>query len=101
MTRGNQRDLAREKNMKKLMEQKKKAGAGAREANAGLSTDARMSRDAEVMRLKQEKAAAKKAAEDAAKAADAKKVKKIDPLKMLLLDSFMALGARCTILYWK
>ncbi|KAK6726877.1 hypothetical protein RB195_004897 [Necator americanus] len=77
MTRGNQRDLAREKNMKKLMEQKKKAGAGAREANAGLSTDARMSRDAEVMRLIRSKC------------------------KRLLLDSFMALGARCTILYWK
>ncbi|VDM54139.1 unnamed protein product [Angiostrongylus costaricensis] len=41
-----------------------------------------MTRDAEVMRLKQEKAAAKKAAEEAAKASDAKKVAKIDPLKL-------------------
>lgn len=42
-----------------------------------------MTRDAEVMRLKQEKAAAKKAAEDAAKAAaEANKLAKIDPLKM-------------------
>ncbi|KIH57044.1 4F5 family protein [Ancylostoma duodenale] len=79
---GNQRELAREKHLKKQLEQKKKAGAGAREANAGLSTEARLNRDAEVMRLKQEKAAAKKAAEEAAKAAEASKVKKIDPLKM-------------------
>ncbi|CAJ0592471.1 unnamed protein product [Cylicocyclus nassatus] len=42
MTRGNQRDLAREKNMKKQLELKKKAGASAREANAGLSTEARL-----------------------------------------------------------
>ncbi|XGW20869.1 hypothetical protein V3C99_004107 [Haemonchus contortus] len=82
MTRGNQRDLAREKNLKKQLEQKKKAGAAAKEGNLGLSTDARKIRDAEVMRLKQEKAAAKKAADDAAKAADAKKLAKIDPLKM-------------------
>ncbi|EYC25719.1 hypothetical protein Y032_0011g1350 [Ancylostoma ceylanicum] len=34
MTRGNQRELAREKHLKKQLEQKKKAGAGAREANA-------------------------------------------------------------------
>ncbi|KAK6039490.1 4F5 family protein [Cooperia oncophora] len=78
---GNQRDLARERNLKKQLEQKKKAGASAKEGNAGLSTDARKIRDAEVMRLKQEKAAAKKAADDAAKAADQKKLAKIDPLK--------------------
>ncbi|KJH53312.1 4F5 family protein [Dictyocaulus viviparus] len=82
MTRGNQRDLARERNMKKQLEQKKKAAAAAKEGNVGLSTDARMTRDAEVMRLKQEKAAAKKAAEEAAKASDAKKIAKIDPLKL-------------------
>ncbi|KAK6751475.1 hypothetical protein RB195_003085 [Necator americanus] len=75
VTCGNQCNLAREKNIKKLLEQKKKAEAGAREANAGLSSDARM-------RLKQEEAAAKKAAEEATKVADVKKVKKIDPLKM-------------------
>ncbi|PIO74435.1 4F5 family protein [Teladorsagia circumcincta] len=79
---GNQRDLARERNLKKQLEQKKKAGAAAKEGNAGLSTDARKIRDAEVMRIKQEKAAAKKAADDAAKAADAKKLTKIDPLKI-------------------
>lgn len=44
--------------------------------------DARMNRDADVMRIKQEKAAAKKEAEAAAAAANAKKVAKVDPLKM-------------------
>uniref|UniRef100_A0A1I7XIA7 GIY-YIG domain-containing protein n=1 Tax=Heterorhabditis bacteriophora TaxID=37862 RepID=A0A1I7XIA7_HETBA len=79
---GNQRDLAREKNLKKQLEQKKKLGASGQAGNVGLSTDARKNRDAEAMRLKQEKAATKKAAEDAAKAAEAKKMTKIDPLKM-------------------
>ncbi|CAD6197846.1 unnamed protein product [Caenorhabditis auriculariae] len=78
MTRGNQRDLAREKNLKKLQEQKKRAGANAKDGNAGLSTDSRMNRDAEIMRIKQEKAAAKKAAEDAAKGSDSGKVAKYE-----------------------
>jgi len=59
MTRGNQRDLAREKNMKK---QKGAAGSSKdHEGNQGLSLEARKARDAEVMRLKQEAALAKKA----------------------------------------
>ena len=82
MTRGNQRDLAREKNLKKQQEMKKKAGANGKDGNTGLTTEKRLERDAEAMRIKQEKAAAKKAEEDAVKAANVKKVAKIDPLKM-------------------
>ncbi|CAP38717.1 Protein CBR-MOAG-4 [Caenorhabditis briggsae] len=82
MTRGNQRDLAREKNQKKMAEQKKRQGAAGQEGNAGLSMDNRMNRDADIMRIKQEKAAAKKAEEAAAASANAKKVAKVDPLKM-------------------
>ncbi|CAO4359898.1 unnamed protein product [Caenorhabditis nigoni] len=82
MTRGNQRDLAREKNQKKMAEQKKRQGAAGQEGNAGLSMDSRMNRDADIMRIKQEKAAAKKAEEAAAASANAKKVAKVDPLKM-------------------
>ncbi|KAI1709064.1 4F5 protein family domain-containing protein [Ditylenchus destructor] len=81
MTRGNQRELARAKNAKR------NAGAGKPAAeqsgNKGLSTDKRLDRDAEAMRIKQQKALEKKQAEDAAKAANAKKVVKVDPLKDL------------------
>ena len=61
MTRGNQRDLAREKNQKKLQEQAKKKAV----ADSGMSLEQRKARDAEIMRLKQEK----KLEEAAAKAA--------------------------------
>ena len=64
MTRGNQRDLAREKNMKKQQSQAKKAGDTA--ANAGLSAEQRKLRDAERMRQKQKEAEERRAA-DAAK----------------------------------
>jgi hypothetical protein len=81
MARGNQRDLARLKNAKKQQEMKKAQGAAVKGANAGLSTDKRMDRDAENMRIKQQQALEKKAAEDAA-AAKGPKVVKIDPLKV-------------------
>jgi len=58
MTRGNQRELARAKNLKKQDQNKKK--------DDGLSAGARKERDADVMRQKQQAAAAKK---DAAAAA--------------------------------
>lgn len=51
MARGNQRDLAREKNLKKQQENKKK--------NAGDPTK-RMESDADVMRRKQAEADARK-----------------------------------------
>ncbi|CBZ23013.1 conserved hypothetical protein [Leishmania mexicana MHOM/GT/2001/U1103] len=54
MTRGNQRDLAREKNMKKQQSKNK----GHRED--GVSLAARKEADAEVMRLKQAAAAERK-----------------------------------------
>jgi len=56
---GNQRDLAREKNQKKQQELAKKKGATDKEGNKGLSLEARNHRDAELMRLKQQKAAEK------------------------------------------
>ncbi|EDW34410.1 GL22246 [Drosophila persimilis] len=49
MTRGNQRDLARQKNQKKLSDQTK----GKRTDN--LTVEQRKARDAEVMREKQKK----------------------------------------------
>ncbi|XP_054725139.1 putative SERF-like protein [Anastrepha obliqua] len=49
MTRGNQRDLARQKNQKKLQE----LGRGKR--NDNLTVEQRKARDAEVMREKQKK----------------------------------------------
>jgi hypothetical protein len=55
MTRGNQRDLAREKGLKKQAE----ASKGHRDDN--LTHAQRKEHDAEVMRKKQEAAAAKKA----------------------------------------
>ncbi|XP_061435507.1 small EDRK-rich factor 2-like [Lethenteron reissneri] len=50
MTRGNQRELARAKNMKKNSEKGKKK-------EDGLSATARKQRDAEIMQQKQQKAA--------------------------------------------
>lgn len=55
MTRGNQRDLAREKN------EKKKAEANKGQRSDNLSHQARMEKDAAAMRAKQEAALAKKA----------------------------------------
>ncbi|XP_067620034.1 putative SERF-like protein [Eurosta solidaginis] len=63
MTRGNQRDLARQKAQKKLQEQAK----GKR--NDNLTVEQRKARDAEVMREKQKKK------EEAAAAAAAGKAK--------------------------
>jgi len=54
MTRGNQRDLAREKAAKRVADAKKAKGASAHEGNAGLSMEARKQRDADIMRQKQE-----------------------------------------------
>ena len=48
----------------------------------GVSTDKRLDRDADIMRQKQQKAAEKKAAEDAAALAGKEKVVKVDPLKI-------------------
>lgn len=56
MARGNQRELAREKAMKKQGEQKKKQSAADKASNKGLSLEERRRRDAETMRLKQQKA---------------------------------------------
>ena len=63
MTRGNQRELARAKNQKKQQGSK---SANDTEANKGLTVEQRKARDAEIMRLKQEKKA-KDAAEKAKK----------------------------------
>merc|ERR1711899_604835 len=49
MTRGNQRDLAREKNLKK---QQKGKSANDTAANAGLTVGQRKERDAKIMRKK-------------------------------------------------
>lgn len=49
MTRGNQRELARAKNMKKTV----KKSAGEQDSNKGLSLEQRKARDAERMREKQ------------------------------------------------
>ncbi|XP_043482235.1 putative SERF-like protein [Leptopilina heterotoma] len=51
MTRGNQRELARAKNMKKNV----KKTAGEQESNKGLSLEQRKQRDADRMREKQQK----------------------------------------------
>ncbi|XP_011302667.1 putative SERF-like protein [Fopius arisanus] len=53
MTRGNQRDLARAKNMKKTV----KKAAGEQDSNKGLTLEQRKQRDAERMREKQLKKA--------------------------------------------
>ncbi|KAL9987353.1 hypothetical protein ACROYT_G001643, partial [Oculina patagonica] len=63
MTRGNQRELARAKNLKKQQEQAKKKGAG----ESGAALKERKERDAAMMREKQKKAAEKQAAEGGAK----------------------------------
>ncbi|XP_029430814.1 small EDRK-rich factor 2 [Rhinatrema bivittatum] len=55
MTRGNQRELARQKNMKKSTDHTK----GKRQDD-GLSAAARKQRDAEIMQQKQKKALEKK-----------------------------------------
>ncbi len=62
MTRGNQRELAREKAAKKQKEIAKKKGASASEGNKGMTLEARKQRDADIMRQKQEKKAGEKAA---------------------------------------
>ncbi|XP_051989855.1 small EDRK-rich factor 2-like [Xyrauchen texanus] len=54
MTRGNQRELARQKNAKKLSEH----GKGKKNED-GLSSAARKQRDAEIMQQKQKKASEK------------------------------------------
>jgi hypothetical protein len=54
MTRGNQRELARAKNLKKTQDAAKK------NKDDGLTATARKERDADVMRQKQQAAAAKK-----------------------------------------
>lgn len=51
MTRGNQRELARAKNLKKAT----KKAAGEQDSNKGLSLEQRKARDAERMREKQQK----------------------------------------------
>ncbi|XP_017881688.1 putative SERF-like protein [Ceratina calcarata] len=51
MTRGNQRELARAKNMKKTV----KKSAAEQDSNKGLSLEQRKARDAERMREKQSK----------------------------------------------
>jgi len=61
MTRGNQRELARAKNAKKQNAQAKGADAANKDGNKGMTLEARKERDAEMMRLKQLKAAEKKA----------------------------------------
>ena len=55
MTRGNQRELARQKNIKKQQEQAKKKGSGDKSGNKGASLEERRHRDAEIMRQKQQK----------------------------------------------
>jgi len=82
MTRGNQRELAREKATKKQQQASKSQGANNKAGNSGMSTEKRMERDAEIMRQKQaEKAAA--AAAKAEQSGNQPKVVKIDPLKDL------------------
>lgn len=56
MARGNQRELARQKALKKQVEQQKKKAAAEKGSNKGLSLEERRRRDAENMRLKQQKA---------------------------------------------
>ncbi|XP_022191856.1 putative SERF-like protein [Nilaparvata lugens] len=56
MTRGNQRDLAREKNQKKQQELAKRKGISDKGTNKGMTLEQRKQRDAELMREKQKKA---------------------------------------------
>lgn len=71
MTRGNQRDLAREKAAKKQQEQQRSKGAADKDGNKGMSLEARKQRDADLMRekqkLKDEKAAAQASSSGAKK----------------------------------
>ncbi|XP_076322103.1 small EDRK-rich factor 2-like [Tachypleus tridentatus] len=60
MARGNQRELARQKAVKKQQEQNKKKSAELKTGNKGLTLEERKHRDAELMRLKQKKAEEKK-----------------------------------------
>ncbi|CAL1282754.1 unnamed protein product [Larinioides sclopetarius] len=60
MTRGNQRELARQKNIKKQQEMKKGKASTDKDGNRGLSLEERRLRDAEILRLKQQKALEKK-----------------------------------------
>uniref|UniRef100_A0A1X7UV44 Small EDRK-rich factor-like N-terminal domain-containing protein n=1 Tax=Amphimedon queenslandica TaxID=400682 RepID=A0A1X7UV44_AMPQE len=53
MTRGNQRELARQKNAKKQSEMSKKKGSSEKGGNKGMSLEERRHRDAEIMREKQ------------------------------------------------
>jgi len=76
MTRGNQRELARLKNMKKQQELAKSKGASA----SGVSADKRLERDADIMRQKQQKALEKKQPQDDQPGATSKVIK-FDPLK--------------------
>ncbi|XP_059487552.1 modifier of protein aggregation 4 [Neocloeon triangulifer] len=62
MTRGNQRDLARAKNQKKQQEVARKKGANDKDSNKGMTLEQRKQRDADLMREKQQKAAAEKGA---------------------------------------
>lgn len=62
MTRGNQRDVAREKNQRKQLELQKKKAANDKSSNKGISLEQRKARDAELMREKQRKAMQKEAA---------------------------------------
>lgn len=59
MTRGNQRDLAREKNQKRQLELQKKKAANDKNSNKGMTLEQRKQRDAELMREKQRKAMAR------------------------------------------
>ncbi|PRD30578.1 UNVERIFIED_CONTAM: SERF-like protein [Trichonephila clavipes] len=60
MARGNQRELARQKNVKKQQELKKAVAANNKDGNKGLTLEERRLRDADQMRLKQQKALEKK-----------------------------------------
>lgn len=60
MTRGNARDLAREKNMKKQQEQAKRKSINDKGCNKGMTLEQRRQRDAELIREKQRRAAEEK-----------------------------------------
>ncbi|XP_068217203.1 modifier of protein aggregation 4 [Palaemon carinicauda] len=60
MTRGNQRELARAKNAKKQQDNKRGQASSQKDGNKGMTLEARKQRDAEMMRLKQQKATTKK-----------------------------------------
>lgn len=60
MTRGNQRELARQKNAKKNKEVNKNSSSDQKDGNKGLSLESRKHRDAEAMREKQRKALERK-----------------------------------------